>query len=502
MLKSTVVVSPPSPVRGATPAPAPASPIAPAASGSPLAQAGEPLRRPDDEVDLVFRVEAEIRGGSLVAPGDDDFFLGYLDEAVAFVLLGARRIVAETCQGAFVARNARLLEVDVEVGAFADAQQRAARVALRGSLAVRVIDPIGFVQGDVPHTASELGDLVVDNVVAELRTRLESSLESGSLTIADLAEGMDGESLGEILGEIVAGLDLPGLYGVSAWFDQPTLAADVDGVDGPEAGDAGAGATQHDAHVLARAGDEDALVELAEGPCEAGMALTVGEGEVFVSVVDGRAMPPLGAGRYRLEHAIERGLFLRRVPTPERVGGSLGQVVDAAGVRGEVRVMAVVRITVGDAAAFSSALVAAMGQAGGAPEVLLRARVLETIGGRLREALEQGALHLASLEEASAVLGGGEMHSPELPGAAIELEEIELVAALEPAPAAPEPAPAPAPSPAPEPAPLSAGANVLVAWPDGNHYPATVQQTEQGQAYVVFPNGQQGWVPFDRLTRA
>jgi hypothetical protein len=516
VLKSTVVVSPPSPVRAATPAPAPVAaapaavaapmPIASASSGARPAQGGEPLRRPDDEVDLVYRVEAAIEAGSLVAPGDDDFFLGYLDEAVAFVLLGARRVVPEACQGAFVARNARLLEVDVEVGAFADAQQREARVALRGSLAVRVIDPIGFVQGDVPHTASELGDLVVDNVVAELRTRLESSLESGTLTVADLAEGMDGESLGEILGEIVAGLDLAGLYGVSAWFDQPTLAADVDGLEGAEGGagtDSAADATHHDQHVLARSGDEDALLEVVEGPCEAGMPLTVGEGEVFVSVVDGRAMPPLGAGRYRLPNAIERGLFLRRVPTPERVGGSLGQVADAAGVRGEVRVTAVVRITVGDAAAFSSALVAAMGQAGGAPEPILRARVLETIGARLREALAQGALHLASLAEASTVLGGGEMHTPELPGAAIELEEIELVAALEPVEAPPPVhAPEPALAPAPEPAPISAGANVLVAWPDGNRYPATVQQTEQGQAYVIFPDGQQGWVTFDRLTRA
>jgi hypothetical protein len=162
-----------------------------------------------------------------------------------------------------------------------------------------------------------------------------------------------------------------------------------------------------------------------------------------------------------------------------------------------------VRITVGDVAAFSSALVAALGREGGAPEAILRARVLETIGGRLREALEQGALHLASLEEASAVLGGGAMHTPELPGAAIELEEIELVAALEPAPIeAPAPPPVAPPAAAPEPAPISVGANVLVAWPDGNRYPATVQQTEQGQAYVIFPNGQQGWVTFDRLSRA
>lgn len=508
MLKSTVVVSPPSPVRGATPAPAPVAPapmpapipvaaVAPAAPAAPAVIDREraTLRRPDDEVDLVYRVETEIEAGSLVAPGDDDFFLGYRDEAVAFVLLGARRVVPEACQGAFVARNPRLLAVDVEVGAFADAQQREARVALRGSLAVRVLDPIGFVQGDVPHTASELTDLVVDSVLAELRTRLESSLDDGSLTVADLAEGMEGESLAEILREIVAGLDLAGTYGVSAWFDQPTLAADVDGVDSV------ADATHDDEPALARTGDEDALVELAEGPRDAGTPLLVGEGEVFVPVVDGRAMPPLGAGRYRLEHAIDRGLFLRRVPTPERVGGSLGQLADASGARGEVRVTAVVRITVGDAAAFSSALVAAMGHEGEAPEPLLRARVLDTIGGRLREALAQGALHLASLEEASAVLGGGEMHTPELPGAAIELEEIELVAALEPAPIEPPAPPAP-PAVAPEPSPISAGASVLVAWPDGNHYPATVQQTEQGQAYVIFPNGQQGWVGFDRLTRA
>ncbi len=493
VLKSTVVVSPPSPTRGATPAPAPVAPMpAPTPLPEPPPAASAPLRRPDDEVELVYRVEAELPAGSRVAPGDDDFFLGFRDDAVAFVLLGALRVVPEACQGAFVARNPRIFEVEEEVGAFADAQRREARVALRGSLALQVLDPLGFLEGDVPHAAGELTALVVDNVVAELRTRLEASLADGSLTVPDLAEGMAGDSLADILGDIVAGLDLARTYGISAWFDAPTLAADVDDPAGP---------------ALARVGDEDALVELADGPREAGSLLTVGEGEVFVAVVGGRAMPPLGAGRHRLDQGIERGLFLRRVPTPERVGGSLGQVADAAGARGEVHVTAVVRITVGDAAAFSAALVAALEQEGGAPEPILRARVLDTIAARLREALAHGALHLASLEEAATVLGGGEMHTPELPGAAIELEEIELVAALEPPPAEP-PAPIEAPPPAPvapaspESAPFSAGANVLVAWPDGNRYPATVQQIEQGQGYVIFPNGQQGWVALDRLTRA
>jgi hypothetical protein len=69
-----------------------------------------------------------------------------------------------------------------------------------------------------------------------------------------------------------------------------------------------------------------------------------------------------------------------------------------------------------------------------------------------------------------------------------------------PAPYAPPPAPY-APPPAPPAAP-AVGAKVLVEWPDGNRYPATVQQCAPGQCLVLFPDGQQRWVDVRRVTPA
>lgn len=44
------------------------------------------------------------------------------------------------------------------------------------------------------------------------------------------------------------------------------------------------------------------------------------------------------------------------------------------------------------------------------------------------------------------------------------------------------------------PPPLGPGSRVLVAWSDGNRYPATVVQVALGQFLCAFPNGQQQWV--------
>jgi len=41
---------------------------------------------------------------------------------------------------------------------------------------------------------------------------------------------------------------------------------------------------------------------------------------------------------------------------------------------------------------------------------------------------------------------------------------------------------------------LAPGSPVLVAWSDGNRYPATVVQMASGQVLCAFPNGQQQWV--------
>ncbi len=291
--KSTVVVSPASPARGA-----PGS--APHVVESQPAPPSTPMARPEGLTDLVHELADEVDAGAIVAPGEDDFFVGRLDEAVAFVLVGAPRTVPERCRGTFLARGPRMTEFDVEVGTFADAEAREARVSLRGSLALQVLDPIGFLDGDAPKTNGELVHLVIDNVAAALRGTLTDSLEGGSLDVPELVEGMKHEVLSAMLGTIVSRLDLPSTYGVSSWFDDVTLEAEAIAHEAP-------------------------------------------------SAPQTRAEPPPSA---------------------------------------------------------------------------------------------------------------------------------------------------------PESVPFAVGAQVLVGWPDGNRYPASLQKIEQGQAYVVFPDGQQGWVPLERLSRA
>jgi hypothetical protein len=49
---------------------------------------------------------------------------------------------------------------------------------------------------------------------------------------------------------------------------------------------------------------------------------------------------------------------------------------------------------------------------------------------------------------------------------------------------------------------LIVGRQVLVAWSDGNKYPATIMQVAAGQAQIAFPNGQSMWVEDKYLTPA
>lgn len=44
------------------------------------------------------------------------------------------------------------------------------------------------------------------------------------------------------------------------------------------------------------------------------------------------------------------------------------------------------------------------------------------------------------------------------------------------------------------------GSRVMVAWSDGNRYPATVMQNMNGQVQVAFPDGRQIWVPSTVVT--
>lgn len=60
--------------------------------------------------------------------------------------------------------------------------------------------------------------------------------------------------------------------------------------------------------------------------------------------------------------------------------------------------------------------------------------------------------------------------------------------------------PGPAPSARPN-APYP-GARVLVAWSNGQRYPATVSQVNGSQCHVVFPDGQQHWVDMMYLSPA
>jgi hypothetical protein len=46
------------------------------------------------------------------------------------------------------------------------------------------------------------------------------------------------------------------------------------------------------------------------------------------------------------------------------------------------------------------------------------------------------------------------------------------------------------------------GTPVLIAWSDGNRYPATVVQETQGQYLCAFPDGRQQWVAGSYVARA
>jgi hypothetical protein len=45
------------------------------------------------------------------------------------------------------------------------------------------------------------------------------------------------------------------------------------------------------------------------------------------------------------------------------------------------------------------------------------------------------------------------------------------------------------------------GMAVLVRWPDGQQYPATVSQVGGGQVCVAFGDGRQMWVPENAVSR-
>ncbi len=49
---------------------------------------------------------------------------------------------------------------------------------------------------------------------------------------------------------------------------------------------------------------------------------------------------------------------------------------------------------------------------------------------------------------------------------------------------------------------IGPGMQALVAWSDGNKYPAQVVQVQNGQVLVAFQNGQQQWVPESAVSRA
>lgn len=71
-----------------------------------------------------------------------------------------------------------------------------------------------------------------------------------------------------------------------------------------------------------------------------------------------------------------------------------------------------------------------------------------------------------------------------------------------PVPGAPPAGPPPgSPPPGAAGAVLAPGTPVLVAWSDGNRYPATVVQVAQGQVLCAFPDGQQQWIANDFVSR-
>lgn len=73
-------------------------------------------------------------------------------------------------------------------------------------------------------------------------------------------------------------------------------------------------------------------------------------------------------------------------------------------------------------------------------------------------------------------------------------QALQLAAAAAPA-AGPAVVPtAAAPAAPAQPATFAPGSPVLVAWPDGNRYPATLLKAESGQCLCSFPDGKQKWL--------
>jgi hypothetical protein len=81
---------------------------------------------------------------------------------------------------------------------------------------------------------------------------------------------------------------------------------------------------------------------------------------------------------------------------------------------------------------------------------------------------------------------------------------MQPAGALQAAPAYVQPGPGYAPAPAMPPAAggFVPGTRVLVAWTDGNRYPATVVQAQGDQCLCAMSDGQQQWVPAAQLSPA
>lgn len=101
---------------------------------------------------------------------------------------------------------------------------------------------------------------------------------------------------------------------------------------------------------------------------------------------------------------------------------------------------------------------------------------LERVSPTLSPAARRGP---PSVNPLAALLGGAPAAAAPVPAAA------------PPAPAAAPPMPAPQPAGAPA---ISPGSNVLVAWPDGQRYPARVVQADGERYLCAFAGGSEMWV--------
>jgi hypothetical protein len=450
-----------------------------------------PVARPDvgaAATELHHRVDGRIEAGAIVRCGEDDVFVGTVDGRTAFVLVGERRVVPEACQGSFLSRSPRVHRFSVEVGAPSDGRGGAIELTLRGQLVLQIVDALTFIESGVPRAIEPLTEVVAELIAPELLTRLNRMLKLGELELAEVAGGLGDDQLRMVLGDVVGALALPATHGVIAGFDEVTLE--------PLAAPRSRAGEDTDvlppASLLLAREHEGRLVELIEGPIARGTGVVVGEKDRFVGIDGARVAVTLGPGRHTLEGDLSRALLISGSAAGGSFAANLGLLSDVTGTRGPARTSGRFTITIVDPAALFGALGAQ------ATELTSRTadKIVSIVDDEVRGALGSGAARLESIDSLIPALKA-RAQSMATDGTRLVIDALSIDGTFEgPTRVAENVAPADAAN-----ADL-VGAQVMVAWSDGHHYPGVVEELAQGQCFVQFPNGRREWVPLAHVSRA